>query len=298
MWLQLSFVRLVCLLPYRPMLLVGRVLGRAAMPLLSERRRIAQKNIELCFPDYDEKQRSALLRRHFESLGMALFETGLTWWGSERQLRSLIHVDGFTHLEQAFAKGKGVILLSAHFTSLEICSGLLALMAPINAVYRPHRNLLLDEVMRRGRERHAQTTIRKSDIRQMVRALRKNGAVWYAPDQAHSGKGSQLVPLFGIPAQTNTATSRLAKLTGAPVLPFLPWRLGDGSGYRIVIGAPIADFPSGDDFSDTSRFHALVEQRIREVPEQYLWIHRRFKNLPDQPDLYAGVSTPASGARS
>ncbi len=284
MWLQLGVVRLACLLPYPVLMALGRLLGRVGLLVLGERRRIASRNLELCLPELDAGARETLLRRHFESLGMAVFEIGLTWWASDRRLEGLARVEGLAHIERALEQGNGVILLSAHFTALEICSRMLATRVPLHAVYRPHRNRLLDEVMRRGRERTAAGTIAKDDVRQMVRTLRRNTPVWYAPDQAHSGKGAQLVPLFGIPAQTNTATSRLARLTGAPVLPFLPWR--DADGYRIVVGEPIADFPSGDDAADAAHFHTLVEQRIREVPEQYLWIHRRFKNLPDRPDLY------------
>lgn len=287
MWLQLGIVRMVCLLPYRAVMAAGRLLGRAAMPLLGERRRIALRNIELCFPDLDAARREALLRRHFQSLGMAVFEIGLTWWASDRKLDGLAHFEGLEHIDEVLSKGRGVILLSAHFTALEICGRMLARRVPLHAVYRPHRNPLLNEVMRRGRERSAEGTIRKDDIRQMIRALRDNIPVWYAPDQAYSGKGSELVPLFDIPSQTNTATSRLARMTGAAVLPFLPYREPDGSGYRIVVGAALEDFPSGDDINDTRRFHKLVERRIREVPEQYLWIHRRFKNIPGQTDIYA-----------
>ena len=284
MWLKLGVVRGACLLPYRTLMALGRRLGRLGLATLGERRRIAMRNLELCLPELDAAGRERLLREHFESLGMAVFEIGLTWWAPDRRLEGLARIEGLHHIERALEQGKGVILLSAHFTALEICSRMLAAQVPLFAVYRPHRNRLLDEVMRRGRERTAAGTIAKDDVRQMVRTLRSNTPVWYAPDQAHRGKGAQLVPLFGIPAQTNTATSRLARLTGAPVLPFLPWR--DADGYRIVVGEPIAGFPSGDDVADARHFHELVERRVREVPEQYLWIHRRFKNLPDRPDLY------------
>lgn len=292
MWLKLGVVRLACLLPYRPLMALGRLLGRSGHALLKERRQIANRNIELCLPQLDASEREQLVRAHFDSLGMAVFEIGLTWWADDERIGRMANYEGFEHLDRALSAGKGAILLSAHFTCLEICSRMLAERVGLHAVYRPHRNPLLDEVMRRGRERSAEGTIRKDDIRQMIRALRKNIPVWYAPDQAYSGKTAQLVPLFGIPAQTNTATSRLARLTGAPVLPFLPWRDTASGRYHIVIGEPIANFPSGDDAADTLLFHELVEQRIREAPEQYLWIHRRFKNLPDAPDIYDFAAAP------
>lgn len=288
-WVGLGLVRLVCLLPYPLILMVGRSLGRLAFYVLADRRRIARRNLELCLPEIPQPDRERLLRAHFASLGIAVFEVALTWWARDARIEALAHVEGFEHVERALEAGRGAILLSAHFTSLEICGRVLAMLAPVHAVYRPHRNPLMDEITRRGRERSAEKTIPKYDIRQMIRALKANRAVWYAPDQAHHGKSAELVPLFGIPAQTNTATSRLARLTGAPVLPFLPWRDRNGKGYRVVIGPPLDNFPSGDDLADTLHFHELVEARVREVPEQYLWVHRRFKNLPDQPDLYAGI---------
>ncbi|MDH3646302.1 MAG: LpxL/LpxP family Kdo(2)-lipid IV(A) lauroyl/palmitoleoyl acyltransferase [Gammaproteobacteria bacterium] len=286
-WLLLGLVRLLCLLPYRPLMAVGRLLGRAALPLLAERRHIALRNIEKCRPELDDPQRKTLLKKHFESLGMAVFETGLAWWAKDARLAPLCHAEGTEYLHAALEKGRGAIMLSAHFTCLEICSRMLAMQVRLNPVYRRFRNPLLQEVMQRGRERSTDSAIPKEDLRQIVRTLKKNGVVWYAPDQSHSGKGAQIVPFFKIPAQTNTATTRLARMTGAPVLPFLPWRMPDGSGYRIVIGAEMDKFPSDDEIADTKLFHRMIEEHVQRVPEQYLWIHRRFKNVPENPDFYA-----------
>ncbi|MDH3587906.1 MAG: LpxL/LpxP family Kdo(2)-lipid IV(A) lauroyl/palmitoleoyl acyltransferase [Gammaproteobacteria bacterium] len=291
-WLQLGIVRLICLLPYRPLMGIGRLFGRVAKRVMKKRRHIAKRNIAQCLPELSEAQCQDLLRRHFDSLGMAIFETGLAWWASDRRLEPLCHVEGIEYLETALQAGRGAIVLSAHFTCLEICSRLLAMQARINPVYRGFRNPLLQEVMLRGREQCTDSMIAKNDIRQMVRALKKNGIVWYAPDQSYSGKNAQLVPFFGIPAQTNTATTRLAKLSGAPILPFLPWRLQDGSGYKIVIGPALEELPSDDEIADTVAFHHLIEKRVCEVPEQYLWIHRRFKNIPELPEFYARVHEP------
>lgn len=285
-WLLLGLVRLICMLPYRPMMAISRLIGRIVMRLGKERRAIAERNIEKCLPELDEQQRRILLTRHFESLGMAGFETGLAWWASDRRLAPLCHVEGIEHLQEALSDGRGAIVLSAHFTCLEICSRMLAMQLPINPVYRSLRNPLLNEVMLRGRERCTDSAIPKHDVRQMIRVLKNNGVVWYAPDQSAGGKSAKLVPFFGLPAQTNTTTTRLAKLTGAPVLPYLPWRLPDGSGYKIVVGAPLQNMPSDDEVADTLLFHELIEQQVRKVPEQYLWIHRRFKNMPNEPDFY------------
>ncbi len=287
MWLLLGVVRAATVLPYRLLMAVGRATGRIARLVLADRRAVAERNIDRCLVDLDSDERDRLVRAHFRSLGMALFETGLAWWASDARLARLCHLEGREHLEAALQQGKGVIMLSAHFTCLEICSRMLAMNVPLNPVYRGFKNPVLQEVMLRGRERASVSVIPKNDIRQMVRILRKKGIVWYAPDQSHSGKASEIVPLFGLPSQTNTATSRLARLTGAPVLPFLPWRRADGSGYSIVIGEALAGFPSGDDAADAALFHRLIEEQVARVPEQYLWIHRRFKNVPGAEDFYS-----------
>ncbi|MBT8137822.1 MAG: LpxL/LpxP family Kdo(2)-lipid IV(A) lauroyl/palmitoleoyl acyltransferase [Gammaproteobacteria bacterium] len=286
-WAGLGIVRLACLLPYRTLMAFGRLLGPVAKRLLRGRHEVARQNIRRCLPHLDDQQREELVDQHFASLGMAIFETGLAWWASDRRLAPLCHVSGSEHVERALQRGRGVIMLSAHFTCLEICSRMLAMQVRLNPVYRGFRNPLLQEVMLRGRERCTDSMIAKKDIRQTVRALRNDGIIWYAPDQAHRGKSSQLVPFFGIPAHTNTATTRLAKLSGAPVLPFLPWRRADGSGYNIVIGEPLEQIPSDDEASDAAVFHQLIEKLVREVPEQYLWIHRRFKHL--EPEFYSAA---------
>ena len=176
-----------------------------------------------------------LAQKHFESLGIALFETCLSWWASHERIRSISHVEGREHLEAALAKGKGAILLSAHFTTLEIGARILATMMPINIMYRPTKNELLAYFLARNRGRLTKRAIRRDDVRTLVTALRSNEVVWYAPDQSYRKKGAEMVRLFGIPAATNTATSRLAGMTGAAMLPYFVERLPGAQGYRAVI---------------------------------------------------------------
>jgi KDO2-lipid IV(A) lauroyltransferase len=153
-------------------------------------------------------------------------------------------------------------------------------------VYRSTKNALLSHIMHASFCRHGKP-IRHDDIRAMIRALKNNEAVWYAPDQAYRNKGAAMVPFFGIPAATTTATSRLARISGAAVLTYFPERLPGAGGYRVVIGPPFEGYPGPDAVDDAERFHALLEAQIRRVPEQYLWMHRRFKGLTaDYPDYY------------
>ena len=220
--------------------------------------------------------------------------TGLSWWASNERIRSISQVEGREHLDAALAKGKGVILLSAHFTTLEMGARILAALVPLNIMYRPTKNECLSHFLARNRGRRAKRAIRRDDVRSLISALRQNECVWYAPDQSYRKKGAEMVRLFGIPAATNTATSRLAQMTGATVLPYFAERLPGGRGYRAVIHPPLEDFPSACTIADAETFSRMIETQVRVVPEQYLWIHKRFKGLTeDYPDYY-GRRAPRS----
>ncbi len=285
-WFGLGVMRLLVFLPFRVQLATGRLLGRAASRVLVRRRWVALKNLELCFPKLSQEARAKLLRQHFESLGQGIFETAFTWWAPDRRLAGLSETVGLEHLTAARALGKGVILLSAHFTTLEIGCRLLLLRQPFHPMYRRHENPLFEKIMRASRERLSENPIRKDDVRQLMRSLRAGNTVWYAPDQAYRGKNAAPVPFFGVPAATNLSTSRLARASGAPVLPFFSLRLPDGR-YRLIIQPPLADFPGDDPETDAARINLVIEQIVREAPEQYLWVHRRFKaTVPGATDPY------------
>jgi len=289
-WLGLGLLRSTCRLPHRAVLRVGRQLGRLAQLAAGKRRAIVLRNIELCFPELAADERRSLVRRHFEALGMSVMEMGLGRWASDQRLMALTKIDGIDHILDAVNRGQGVILLSAHFTTLEISGRVLKLhIPPFDAVYRKNRSEFITEVLRTGRERSAAQTIEKRDIKSMVRSLRQGRIVWYAPDQSYSRKGAEVIPFFGIPSMHTTATSTLARLGDAVVIPFFPERLHDGH-YRIHVLPPLEDFPSEDFVADTMKYIRVLEEHIRRVPEQYLWLHRKFKNLPDgYPDYYADL---------
>jgi KDO2-lipid IV(A) lauroyltransferase len=180
-----------------------------------------------------------------------------------------------------------VILLAAHFTTLEIGARFATAARQVHAVYKPSRNSLVSEFFRRYRGAVSAGMIASDDIRTMVRVLKAGGVVWYAPDQAFRGKGAEMVPMFGIPVATNTATSRLARLTGAAVLPYFVERLSGDAGYVVRIGPALEGFPGPDSVTDTTRYHALIEREARRLPAQYLWLHKRLKNIDmSAPDYY------------
>lgn len=286
-WLGLGALRILEPLPYRVLYALGCVVGTIVYYLPISFRRIARRNLELCLPELSSARRQKLLHAHFRSLGIGLFETAISWWSSDERIRKLTRLEGEEHLRAALARGKGAILLSAHFTTLEIGARTLCVRMPTNIMYRPTSNLVLEAFLMRNRGRQAKRAIPRDDVRTLVTALKSNEPVWYAPDQSYRKKGAQMVPLFNIPAATNTATSRLAKMTGAAVLPFFPERLPKGAGYRMVIHPMLDNFPTDDPVADATAFNRLIEAQVRSVPEQYLWIHRRFKGLTaEYPDYY------------
>ncbi len=289
-WLGMGLLRLICLLPHRLALATGRVIGRIAHAFGGSRRAIVRRNIELCFPELSPGERDALAYEHFKALGMALIEMGLGRWASDRHLLSITKLHGIEHVQKALDSGRGVILLSAHFTTLEIMGRVLSLnMPPFDAVFRRNRSEFMTELQRTGRERSAETTIEKRDVKKVVRSLRNNRAVWYAPDQSYNRKGSEAIPFFGIPAMHTTATSTLARLGNAVVIPFFPRRLEDST-YELTLLPAFEDFPGDDPVADTKRYIDILEQHVRSCPEQYFWIHRKFKDLPDgYPDYYADL---------
>ena len=190
-----------------------------------------------------------------------------------------MRIEGAENLHAAIARGQGVILLTAHFTSLEMAGRTLLAIAPVKFLYRPTKNEVLAYALNRFRTGYGGRPIPHDDIRAFIGALKQNECVWYAPDQSYRKKGAEMVPLFGIPAATNTLTSRLARMTGAAVLPYFLQRLPGAQGYLAIIHPPLENFPSDCSVSDTERFNRMIEAQVRIVPEQYLWIHRRFKGL-------------------
>ena len=288
LWLGFGVTKLMAALPFRWQLSLGRHIGGWFGRIARRRRQIAATNLTLCFPELSATQRQALLDAHFAALGIGLFETATAWWASDERLCDLVRITGTEHLEQAMARGRGVILLTGHFTTLELGARFMTGLQPFHAMYRPHKNPLYEAIQRRQREaRSRMPPLPHEDLRGLLRAFRKGNAVWYAPDQNHGLRNSVFVPFFGIPACTLTATSRLATLSGAAVVPYFPRRLPDAAGYELVILPALEQFPSGDPVADATRINALLEQHIRQAPEQYLWVHRRFKTRPPgEPGVY------------
>jgi KDO2-lipid IV(A) lauroyltransferase len=286
-WLGAALLWCLTRLPYRLQLVAGRALGYLMHCFGGRRKRIMRTNIDLCFPALTDRERTRILRENFVSMGIAVLEMGMSWWVSERRLRRLATIEGMENLDAALQAGHGAILLSAHFTTMEIGGRLLSMFAPFQVLYREHKNAAMEYIIHRGRDRFTHKAILRDNLLGMRRSLRQNIPVWYAPDQDFGiGKGV-FVPFFGIPAATITATSTLAKMAQSPVVPFYQTRLPGARGYRLTLLPALEHFPGGDPEADTRRINALLEDLIRQQPEQYLWAHRRFKTRPPgTPPLY------------
>ncbi|MGV6825699.1 MAG: LpxL/LpxP family Kdo(2)-lipid IV(A) lauroyl/palmitoleoyl acyltransferase [bacterium] len=283
-WVGLGVVRLVALLPYPVIFHSGRLLGAIGYYSFVSRRRIAMSNLRICFPDKSERWYRDMLKQHFRSLGIALLEISLAWWGSEKKIRALTHIEGLEHLQAAMAEGKGVILLAAHFTSLEITGRCLLTQADFHSVYRRSDNPVLETVVAKQRNRWTGKAIPKDSIRGMIKSLRGGHAVWYAPDQNASRKQGVFVKFFDEWASTNTGTARLAKMTGARVVPFKGVRREDGRGFQIQLEPALENYPTGNLEVDTQTINDVIERWARGTPSQYLWIHRRFRTRPNRGD--------------
>lgn len=290
LWLFLGFLRLSCLLPYAVQLRLFMAAGRLLHRFDARRRATARRNIQLCFPDLSPRERDALVLAHYEAIGASIMELGLARWATDEKIAAISRIEGAENLTEVLQQGEAVILLTGHFTPLELSARVMLPVCPrIHAVFKLHPIEVLTEILRTNRERAVETMIESSDVRSMVRSLRSGAALWFAPDQAVRSKQSALMTFFGEPALTNTATSKLAKLADAVAVPWFLHRLPEG-GYVMNILPRMQNFPSDDPVDDTIRFVAILEEAIRRYPEQYIWTYRRFKGRPKPlPDAYANL---------
>lgn len=287
-WFLLIGLRAVAALPLRAQMRLGRVLGRLLGGIRRRERRVAERNLEVCFPELSATAREELLDRHLESLGLSLVEMAIGWFAPLAILERIVTVRGRERLDAALARGRGVILVTAHFTSLEVGVAIIeAFGVRCGGMYRPQGNSMLDTLILRGRSRFMREQIARDNVRAAIRHLKSNGVLLYLPDQTYLGNQSALVPFFGEPALTNIATSKLARLSGAAVLTYFFRRLPDDSGYVVDIDV-LEGFPTADPIADTRGLGAALERYIRTAPEQYLWTYKKFKYRPPPlPDLYA-----------
>jgi len=265
-------------LPLPALAALGRLLGRLLFKFGHERRAIALTNLRLCFPDLTEIERETLARRHFEAFGRSFFERGLLWWASEARIRRLVRVTGREHLDAL--RGQPVILLVPHFVGLDMGWTRLCLEYDMSGIYANQKNLLFNAALHRGRARFGKSVMlsRQESTRRGVRAMKAGMPFFYLPDMDFGERDTIFVPFFGFPAATITGLSRLARLAGAVVVPVIAHMQDDG--YLIEIGEMWPGFPGESIEGDTRRMNAFIETEVRKMPEQYFWLHKRFKTRP------------------
>lgn len=287
-WLGVALLWCVAQLPLPVGRVLGRALGRMAGRIVRSRRRVVEVNLRVCFPQMSEDERRRLVDEHFEAAGEGVIEATWAWFASDRRLAPHFGIEGREHLDAAVASGRGLLLLTAHFTTLEIGARLVRTLTglPFHAMYRPYANPVMDWCMHRWRQsRSGLPALPRDDLRRLVRSLREGRAIWYAPDQTLDPRLSVFAPFFGVPTLTLTATARLSQMGRAGVLPYFPRR---ENGRWIVRFEPMLEgFPSGDDLADATRINAVIEAGVLRALPQYFWMHRRFKKRPPgEPPLY------------
>ena len=272
-------VYVVVHLPHLWRIRCGTLLGKLAYTVARYRRHIIDVNLSLCFPQLSDTERIALTKDIFRSSGISIIETATVWLRDAVEFRELVQINGLEHLQSAIAKGNGVILLGMHLQTLDFCGAVLASYVEFDVMYRRNKNLLLETIMTRGRMRSYPRAIERDDMRGVVTSLKEGRTIWYGPDQDYGRKHSVFVPFFGQPAATITTTSRLAQVNDSPVIVFTHFRTD--TGYELFLSEPLEDFPSEDHKADAERINQTVESAIKKYPEQYWWLHRRFKTRPE-----------------
>jgi KDO2-lipid IV(A) lauroyltransferase len=279
-WLLIACAWLSARLPLDVLLSLGSLTGRLAYFVARSRRHITRVNLRLCFPELDPPARQRLAREVFRHTGVGLAETLIAWLAPDREIDRHFTIEGLEHLAAASALGRGVLLVGANFSCIDIASQTVSRRAPLDVMYRRNRNPAWEWLQLTGRKRYFDRVIERDDTRQALRRLNEGHTLWYAADQDYGARHSVFAPFFGVPAATITATARLARFNRSPVLFLLVHRDLERRRWAVEISPPLEGFPSGDDVADATRINALVEEAVRRHPEQYLWLHRRFKTRP------------------
>jgi len=282
-WLGIALLKSLSFLPYSWMLKLSTFLGNIFFRLAKRRRHIIETNIQLCFPEKSEKEQQQLALDVLISSIMAIFEIALSWWGKREKIMALHTIEGLEHLNTAAAKNKGVILLVSHFTTMEIAGAFLNKnINNLQVVYKRSTNDLFEWYIQHKRLQNCCAgLIKHKNIRDIVRKIKAGNVLWYAPDQDFGNKDSIFAPFMNVMTSTLLSTQRLAKLTGAPVVPFYVARNADQSGYTMRFSPALENFPSENELDDATVVNHAIEKQIKQTPEQYLWAHRRFKTRPE-----------------
>ncbi|WP_416677557.1 lipid A biosynthesis acyltransferase [Candidatus Pseudothioglobus sp. Uisw_016] len=278
-WILILLMRIGVFIPFSAQVIIGRTIGKVMYPLMSKLRSTAYSNISHCFPEKKQSQVNALVKSHFEAIGISLFETANAYYASDKKIIKLLTTKNEHFFKDALKQEGGIILLCAHFMPLMLGSRALLINHTIANIYRPQNNKLFDQAMVKGYKNHGAVMIKSTDTRSIVKAINNSLPIWYAPDQDLGEKNSVFAQLFGIPTATATATARLAKNNNTRVIPYSFIRTKKG--YEMSFEEQLQNFPSNNPVDDATTTNMILEKQIKKTPEQYLWIHRRFKTRPE-----------------
>lgn len=281
------FFWLIHFLPFRVIVAIGNGLGTVLFPIVARRRNIGMINLRLCFPEISDEAREKLVREHLKMFCRAAVERGILWWGSAERILSLIRVEGAEHFDAV--KDRPAILLAPHFTGIDVGGQWVALHTDGVSMYANQKSTYLSKLLlekrRRFRKQHLYS--RQEGLRPVLKCIRAGAPFYYLPDQDQGAKDGAYIPFFGVAAATVTSVPRIARVTGAKVVPTVTRMLPGGEGYVVRFFPAWDNYPTGDDIADTRRVNEFIEERVREIPQQYFWLHRRFKTRPEgEPGFY------------
>jgi KDO2-lipid IV(A) lauroyltransferase len=288
-WLMIMLMRSIARLPFFLQLKIGGLLGLAAKKLLVRLRHGCEVNLQLCFPLLEMQQHKNLVKKYFISLGISCVELCFSLFMSHRRFQKLISVDGLEHIQKAQAENKSIIIITAHFTTLPVIVRFLTQTLPLAIVLRPQKNLLINRLLIKRSEQALQkiTYIHRDNVREIMRCLKNNEALLYLPDQDLGARHSLFVPFFNIPAASTHALSQLAQFKSSVVIPLFCHRKENNQGYALRFASPLDNFPSENDYQDMQHINQILENAIKEHPEQYMWSYNRFRTRPlGEPDVY------------
>ena len=285
--LGLAVIWLLHFLPLGVLAAIGRGVGLLLCLLPFERRRVALTNLRLCFPQWSDAERARVVRRHFQAVARSFIEHGILWWSPRERVLRLVHIEGLQHWQAV--GNRPVIWLAPHFVGLDMGGVRLSAEYRAVSVYSRQKNSVFDAILYHGRTRFVMPELvsRQEGMRAVVKAMRRGLPFYYLPDMDFGGRDSIFVPFFGVPAATITGLARLARLAGAAVVPAVTRQLPGAQGYELRFYPAWSEFPSHDEEADTRRMNEFIEQRVLEMPEQYYWVHKRFKTRPaGEPKIY------------
>lgn len=280
-WFGIGLLYLLVLLPYPVIYQMGKGLGLITSRLASKRKETARQNLKLCFPHLPTSEREQILRDNFIATGMAILETGMAWFWSDQRLKKQTKIEGDSYITQVQQTGQGILLIGIHFLTLELGARILGMSHPGVGVYRPNDNPVIDYIQLKGRLKSNKYMLDRYNTKGMIRALKHGELVWYAPDHDYGPKNSVFAPFFAVEkAATTIGTTILVKLAQPAIIPFTPKREKNGY-YSVLVTPPLENYPLDNDVAAATFMNRAIELEILKAPEQYMWLHRRFKTRPN-----------------